>query len=332
MTDLARPNTPQAESRPASPSAVLLLVDGHAYAYRAFYAIRQLSAPSGSPANAIFGFIKMLAKLRQRLQPTHIGVVWDGGLAAERLEALPEYKAQRPPMPSALEAQIDEIVTYLEAEGLASLCQEGVEADDWIATLAGQAEAVGTRVIIASSDKDFMQLVSDRVGLVNPNDKTESIWSAPQVREKTGVEPGQIVDWLSLIGDSVDNIPGVPGVGARTATELLKRFGNVESLYQRLGEVAAQKMRGNLQAAAAQVRRNQQLIRLKTDVASPFGLEALAVRAPNPVRLRELFAGWGFKSMLRQLEESATLESGLFELARPAARRPAPPAQAHLTF
>lgn len=300
-------------------TAVLLVVDGHAYAYRAFHAIRQLAAPDGAPTNAIFGFIKMLAKLRDRLQPSHVAVVWDGGLAAERLAALPEYKAQRPPMPPGLERQLDEITAYLQAAGLASFCRDGVEADDWIAAMARQAERQGVRVIIASSDKDFMQLVSDRVGLVNPNDKSEAIWTTEQVREKTGVAPAQIVDWLSLVGDTVDNIPGVPGVGPKTATELLGRFGSVEALYARLPEVAAQKMRLNLDASAADVRRNQRLIRLNDDLGIAWTLEDVAVRPPEVERLGQLLARWGFRTMLRELTGEAGEQGELF--GRPAKNR-----------
>src|SRR5580765_2419401 len=177
----------------------LLIVDGHAFAYRAFHAIRQLSSPTGAPTNAIYGFIKMLDKMRAKLSPSHLLVVWDGGLAAERTAALPEYKIQRPPMPSDLEKQIDDLHNYLRAARIASYCEEGVEADDWIAAMTRQAVAGVVPVVIASSDKDFMQLVrSDRVGLLNPNDKTEKIWSDDDVRAKTGVAPDQIVDWLSL--------------------------------------------------------------------------------------------------------------------------------------
>jgi len=224
----------------------LLLIDGHAYAYRAFYAIRELRSPSGSPTNAIFGFIKMLTKMRGALAPTHLMAVWDGGLSAERLAALPEYKAQRPEMPADLGPQIDEIVSYLQAAGLASFCQAGVEADDYIACLARRAADAGWDVVIASSDKDFMQLVSPKIGLLNPNDKTETVWTAEQVRNKAGVGPSHIVDWLALIGDSVDNIPGVPGVGPKTAAELLRQFGSVAALYLRLGEVKSEKMRAAL--------------------------------------------------------------------------------------
>jgi len=290
----------------------LLILDGHAYAYRAFHAIRQLSSPAGSPTNAIYGFIKMLGRLRARLEPSHAAVVWDGGLAAERLAALPEYKAQRAPMPAALEPQLDEIVAYLSAAGLASCCYDGIEADDWIATLAHQAAEAGLHVVIASSDKDFMQLVSARVGLFNPNDKSETVWGAEQVWARTGVEPGQIVDWLSLVGDAVDNIPGVPGVGSKTAALLLSQFRSIDQLYARLDEVKPERLRPALQAARQTVARNQELIRLREDLPGDISLSAMIPRQPDPERLRELYARWGFKTMLAELEKSRECQGDLF--------------------
>ena len=233
----------------------LLIVDSHAYAYRAFYAIRSLSSPDGRATNAVYGFIKMLAKMRAAVNPTHWIVVWDGGLSAERMRALPGYKAQRPEMPADLSAQLDEIVGYLAAANIASFCREGVEADDYIACLARAATAGGFAVVVASADKDFMQLVTDQIGLLNPNDKSEAVWTAEQVRGKAGVKPGQIVDWLSLVGDSVDNIPGVPGVGPKTATDLLRQFGSVVEMYRRLDEVKSERIRAALRAAEADVRR-----------------------------------------------------------------------------
>jgi 5'-3' exonuclease len=281
----------------------LLIVDGHAYAYRAFHAIRGLRAPDGKPTNAIYGFVKMLAKMRATLAPTHLIVVWDGGLCAERMALLPEYKAHRPEMPDDLRVQLDEIGSYLDAAGIEAYCADGVEADDYIACLARHATAM--TVVIASSDKDFMQLVSARVGLLNPHDKTEAIWTDEQVRAKTGVEPAQIVDWLSLIGDSVDNIPGVPGVGPKTATDLLKQFGSAEKLYQRLDEVKSERLRTALQNAAGHVRRNRDMVRLRDDLACDFVPEKLAVRPPNVLMLRELYARWGFKGLLASLPETA---------------------------
>ena len=283
----------------------LLIVDGHAYAYRAFHAIRELRSPDGQPTNAIYGFVKMLAKMRAAVEPTHLVVVWDGGLSAERIAALPEYKAQRPEMPADLKPQLDGMVGYLQAVGVASICREGVEADDYIAGLARRAAEAGVSVVIASADKDFMQLVSEKIGLLNPNDKTEAIWTDEQVRGKTGVKPSQVVDWLSLTGDSVDNIPGVPGVGPKTATELLNRFGSVDALYAGLSEVKSDRLRANLHAAQSDVRRNQELVRLRDDLPGAFLPADLATKPADAGRLRELYRRWGFKTLLTALGEEA---------------------------
>lgn len=294
-------------------SPKLLIIDGHAFAYRAFHAIRQLSSPTGMPTNAIYGFIKMLEKMQANVSPTHLLVVWDGGLAIERTTALPEYKAQRPPMPSDLERQIADLDRYLQVARIASYCQEGVEADDWIAAMTRQAAKAGCFVVIASSDKDFMQLVSPGiVGLLNPNDKSEKIWNHEDVQAKTGVLPAQIVDWLSLIGDTVDNIAGVPGVGPKTAADLLTQFGSIEALYTRLEEVKSPRLRANLQGAAAAVQRNKELIRLRDDFSDLWPLDKTLIGAPNPGELRPLFAEWGFKSMLAQVSELPAEQATLF--------------------
>ena len=282
----------------------LLIVDGHAYAYRAFHAIRELRSPDGRPTNAIYGFVKMLEKMRLAVSPTHLIVVWDGGLSRERLVALPEYKAQRPEMPEDLRPQLAAIGDFLAAAGIASYCADGVEADDYIATLARRA-GDDWNVVIASSDKDFMQLVSARIGLLNPNDKTGAIWGREQVVAKTGVEPDQVADWLALMGDAVDNIPGVPGVGPKTAAELLKQFGTIENLLARLDEVKSERLRLAMRAAADAVVRNQKLVRLPA-VPCEFVPDKLKVQNENRAALRELFAVWGFKGMLEALD--ATVE------------------------
>ena len=287
----------------------LLIVDGHAYAYRAFHAIRDLRSPGGQPTNAIYGFVKMLEKMRLAVKPTHFTVVWDGGLSAERLAALPDYKAQRPEMPAELRPQLDGMVEFLAAAGMASYRADGVEADDYIATLARRA-AANWNVVVASSDKDFMQLVSARIGLLNPNDKTGTIWGREQVLAKTGVEPEQVADWLALMGDAVDNIPGVPGVGPKTAAELLKQFGSVENLLGRLDEVKSEKLRQSLRDAAAAVMRNQKLVRLP-EVPCELVPEKLVMQSGDRVALRRLLAGWGFKGMLAALEPSGEKQAEL---------------------
>ena len=279
----------------------LLIIDGHAFAYRAFFAIRGLSSPAGQPTNAIYGFIKMLEKLEASFMPSHTVVVWDGGLDEDRVEGLEDYKAQRDPMPDDMEVQLDEIVTYLEANGIASICDDGIEADDRIGQLAKRAEAEGYEVAIASSDKDFFQLINHRVKMLNPADKTGEPMDADAVEAKTGVRPHQIVDWLSLVGDTVDNIPGVPGIGVKTAASLLNEFGSVDGIYERLAEVKREKQREALAASEDEVRRNQALVALKLDLPGEPELDSLRKGFEDSLRLEKLFEQWGFNTMLKEL-------------------------------
>jgi len=236
------------------------------------------------------------------IHPKFAVVVWDGGLSVDRLALMPDYKAQRPETPADLKSQFDEIMTYLAAAGIVSRCHDGVEADDYIATLARQAERVGINVVIASADKDFMQLVSPKIGLFNPNDKTETIWTHVQVREKTGVDPEQVVDWLSLMGDSVDNIPGVPGIGPKTAADLLGQFGTLVSLIARVSEVKSDRLRQKLAGATDLLRRNVEMVRLRDDLTCEFSPEDFAVGPPAVDKLRDLYRNWGFKGMLAALD------------------------------
>ena len=282
----------------------LLIIDGHAFAYRAFFAIRGLSSPSGQPTNAIYGFIKMLEKLEASFLPSHTVVVWDGGLDEDRVEGLVDYKAQRDPMPDDMEVQLDEIVTYLEANGIASICDDGIEADDRIGQLAKRAEEEGYEVAIASSDKDFFQLINDRVKMLNPADKSGEPMDADAVEAKTGVRPHQIVDWLSLVGDAADNIPGVPGIGVKTAASLLNEFGSVDGIYERLAEVKREKQREALAASEEDVRRNQALVALKLDLPGEPGLDSLRKGFENSAQLEKLYEKWGFKTMLKELIKS----------------------------
>jgi len=289
----------------------LLIIDGHAFAYRAFYAIRGLTSPSGQPTNAIYGFIQMLAKLEAQVLPTHAVVVWDGGLDEGRVEELDDYKAQRDPMPDDMEVQLDAMVDYLEAAGWASVCDDGVEADDRIGQLAKRAEDEGMEVVIASSDKDFLQLINDRVSMLNPADKTGTPMDAAAVLAKTGVLPAQIVDWLSLVGDAADNIPGVPGVGVKTAASLLNEFGSVDGIYDRLAKVKRDKLRESLAAAEADVRRNQSLVALKLDLQGEPALDDLRRGFDDSARLESLYETWGFNTLLKNLREAR--QGALFE-------------------
>jgi len=280
----------------------LLIVDGHHYAYRSFYAIRAMNAPDGFPTNALYGFINAMRRMRARVAPTHIAVIWDGGLDDERTEALPEYKAERDPMPDDLELQLDALDEWLEAAEMHSWCHEGVEADDVIGTLTRQAEAAGLPVVIASSDKDFFQLINPNVHLLNPNDKTDTLWQAEQVRAKTGVEPAQIIDWLSLVGDAVDGIPGVRGVGPKTATKLLLEYGTAENLYSNLDSVKPDGLQGRLREATTEVQRNQDLVALREISEWKIKLEDLRPGAGDYAKLHAQYTRWDFRSLLQELE------------------------------
>ena len=280
----------------------LLIVDGHHYAYRSFYAIRAMNAPDGFPTNALYGFINAMRRMRARVAPTHIAVIWDGGLDDERTEALPEYKAERDPMPDDLELQLDALDEWLEAAGLYSWCHEGVEADDVIGTLTRQAETAGLPVVIASSDKDFFQLINPNVHLLNPNDKTDTLWQAEQVRAKTGVDPAQIIDWLSLVGDAVDGIPGVRGVGPKTATKLLLEYGTAENLYSNLNAVKPAGLQGRLREATTEVQRNQELVALREIPEWKIKLEELRLGAGDYATLHAQYTRWNFRSLLQELE------------------------------
>jgi len=278
----------------------MLILDGHAYAYRAFHAIRSLVAPNGAPTNAIFGFIKSFEKLCKQLGAAYALVVWDGGLSEDRLKDLPDYKAQRPEMPTGLQSQIPEMQKYLAAKRIGFLQQSGMEADDIIAGVA-RSLAASAEIVIASPDKDFMQLVDDRIGIVNPHDKELAVWRESDVVRKTGVMPKQIVDWLSMIGDTVDNIKGVPGIGPKTAAKLLNQYGDLDHIYESLDRMAPGVWLDNLIKNRDIVYRNRRLIGLKNPLATDWLLEEYSMGIPDEGRLAELYRQWGFHSMLKEL-------------------------------
>ncbi|MFH1969936.1 MAG: 5'-3' exonuclease H3TH domain-containing protein, partial [Verrucomicrobiota bacterium] len=204
-------------------SSSLLLVDALGIAYRAFYAITGLTTAAGRPTNAVYGFIKTIMQMERIWRPSHKLVVFDGGAPVERLKLLATYKAQRPAMPPALRAQLPAIDAWLDAAAIAHVRLEGREADDVVASVALQAAAAGLDVLVASSDKDLLQMVTPTIAVVMPGKVTEKMGTA-EVLAKTGVRPDQVVDWLALMGDSSDNIPGVPGIGAKTAAKLLQQW------------------------------------------------------------------------------------------------------------
>lgn len=287
----------------------LLLVDGHSFAYRAFYAIQRLSNSRGEPTNAVFGFAKMVRKLVADQQPALGAVVMDLGQPTKRLEQLPTYKAQRKPMPDDLRAQIPVIREFMEASRVPVIEKDGCEADDIIATLAMQARSEGVAVAIATSDKDFMQIVQEGIILLNPAAKDALPVDAAKVRERYGVAPEQIVDLLSLTGDAVDNIPGVPGVGEKTAAALLQQFGSLEALYQRLNEVSSDKLRQKLAENRERVELNRALVRLDTAVALDLHANTLKLARPDYPRLLALCDRLEFRSLKEEIRRESEADA-----------------------
>lgn len=294
-------------------SSTLLLLDGLSLIYRAFHAIRELSTGDGRPTNAVYGFVRMWNQMMRQWRPSHGAVVFDGGLPDARLAALAEYKAQRPPMPEAMRRQLPEIEEFVDYAGATSIRLEGQEADDVIATLCEQAAGDGARVLIASSDKDLFQLVTENVLLVLPS--KEGVALGPKdVKEKTGVAPNQIPEWLALTGDASDNIPGVPGVGEKTAAQWLARFGSLDNLKQSLSEISSERLRVALQENWPVVVRNMELVKLNKTVPLPIHWRDLKIRNMRFSDLLRFYERMEFRSLADELrrrnEPSSQLNLG----------------------
>ena len=286
----------------------LVLIDGPNYVFRAFHAVRHLSNSRGEPTNAVFGYVQMLKSILGRLAPTHVAVAFDPKGGTFRNQMYSEYKAHRPPMPEDLAAQWPKVLDVTKAFNLPLICIENYEADDVIATLALQAEKEGWDVTIVSTDKDLMQLVNERVHMLDTMKDIE--YDPAAVKEKWGVGPTGIQDLLALAGDSSDNIPGVPGIGPKTAVQLLEEYGNLEGVLARAGEIKQNKRRENLIEFADDARLSYKLVAL--DHKTPVGLklDELTTQPPNRSELAHLFKELEFKRLAEEYEG----EGGGFEL------------------
>ena len=300
----------------------LVLVDGSSYIYRAFYALPPLTGPRGLPTNAVYGFTTMLLKLLSEVRPDYAAVVFDAPGATFRDEIYADYKANRTQMPGDLAAQIPWIHRVVAALRMREICVPGVEADDVIASLIAAQEGTPLETVIVTSDKDLMQLVGPDVRLW---DTMRDRWTdAAGVEAKFGVPPERVVDVLALMGDSIDNIPGVAGIGEKTAVALIQTFGDIDNVLSRLDAVAQMSLRGakkvaeRLRDGAATARLSRDLATVRRDVPLDCTLEALRVAAADHGDARALFTELGFTSLLRQLSEEAptlTVEAVLVETA-----------------
>jgi len=257
----------------------LFLIDGTNYIYRAFYAIRGLSNSRGFPTNAIYGFTNMLMKLCRDWGPEYIAVVFDAKGPTFRHEAYDQYKANRSAMPDELRPQIPHIRDVVRGFSMKVIEEQGVEADDIIGTLAKRYGQAGMNVVIASGDKDLMQLVSDNVLMVDT--MKDISYDVEGVRNRFGVGPDRVIDILGLAGDTSDNIPGVPGVGEKTALKLVNQFGSLEGVLENAGEVRGRGLSEKLKEFADQARMSRDLATIRTDVPVDFDLEDLRFREPD---------------------------------------------------
>jgi DNA polymerase-1 len=277
----------------------LVLVDGSSYLYRAFHALPDLRNRRGEPTGAVKGVLSMLQKLRKETSADYIACVFDAKGKTFRDDWYPQYKAHRPPMPDDLARQIEPLHDSIRAMGWPLLMIDGVEADDVIGTLARQAEARGVRTVISTGDKDITQLVNPMVRLVNTM-SNESL-DEKGVEEKFGVKPAQMVDYLTLIGDAVDNIPGVEKVGPKTAVKWLAQHGTLDEVVAHAGEITGT-VGENLRKALPWLPSAKKLLTIKCDVPLPVGIDGLVPQPQNIGKLTQLFEGLEFKSWLRELE------------------------------
>ena len=284
----------------------LVLVDGSSFLYRAFHALPSLTTSRGEPTGAIHGMVAMLRRLIKDYQPGAIAVAFDARGKTFRDELYADYKANRPPMPDELAAQIEPLHEIIRAMGLPLLSIEGVEADDVIGTLAVQAAQSGMEVVIATGDKDMAQLVNPQITLVNTMDNTTL--DPASVKRKFGVTPAQIIDYLTLVGDSSDNVPGVPKVGPKTAGKWLNDYQTLESVLQNADAIGG-KVGENLRAVRAQLPLSKQLVTIRLDVPLPLTPAELKPAEADTAALQSLYQRLEFKSWLNELLGARTRDA-----------------------
>ena len=278
----------------------LVLIDGSSYLYRAFHALPPLTNSQGEPTGALHGVLTMIQKLLREEQPAHVAVVFDAPGKTFRDELYAEYKANRPPMPDDLRSQVQPILDAVAAMGLPLLRVEGVEADDVIGTLCKQAVSNGLTVLVSTGDKDLAQLVNDKVTLINT--MNDSRMDRDGVKAKFDVYPEQIVDYLALVGDTSDNIPGVPKVGAKTAAKWLNQYASADGIVENSDEIKG-KVGDSLRNSVEQLRLSQDLATIRSDLDLGIGISDLSPAVPDTARLRELYGHFELRSLLGQLDE-----------------------------
>ncbi|MDD5500998.1 MAG: DNA polymerase I [Candidatus Omnitrophica bacterium] len=292
----------------------LYLIDATAFCYRAFYAVSGLSTSSGQPTNAVYGFLNIFNKILKEQKPDYLVCCFDVSRDTFRLAKFPQYKMQRPAMPDELGSQIPIIKEIIATYGISVLEKKGFEADDIIAELARKGAAKKMRVVIVSGDKDILQLVGERVSVFNPYKAGGVFYDKEKIKELFGVEPERIADIISLMGDEADNIPGVPGIGAKNAERLITQFGSLDKLLAGVEKVSPDRIREALLENTERIKLNRDLITLHEDVGIGLDLKKIKPKAPDYEKLAGIFKKLEFKSLLKELpcasEDSPQVELG----------------------
>ncbi len=289
----------------------LLLIDGHYYVYRSFHAIQNLTNSKGEPANAVYGFVKTVRKMIKDVRPDLAAVFWDEGMPRKRVALQPAYKQQREAMPDKMIPQLVFIQSFCAAMGLVSISKPDTEADDLMGCYVMAARQEGVEVVLATNDKDLFQLVDRQVSVYSTNKAdlkhpkdSHALLGEIDVTQKWEVPPAQIVEVLALTGDSVDNIPGIEGVGPKTAANLIREFGTVENLLQHLSDVKNEKLRLRLLESEQQIRDNRQMVQLELDHPLPVEIPKLHIKPNYPEYIRGL-EKYEFKTLLPEVEREA---------------------------
>jgi DNA polymerase-1 len=291
------------ERKPMSTPSRTYLIDGSSYIYRAFYALPHLSTRQGVPTNAVYGFVTMLLKIIREEQPDRLAVVFDAKGPSFRKQLYPEYKANRKEMPAELVPQIPLIKEAVRVFNLAAVEKEGFEADDIIATLAVRLAAAGEEVTVVSGDKDMMQILGERVRMLDT--MKNKVFGVAEVAERFGGGPDKVVEVMALAGDSSDNVPGVPGIGEKTARDLIAEFGDVEHLLASLDRVKGAKRRENLERFADQARLSRRLVVLERNVPLDLADDALDLKPVDPEPLRDFLRRMEFHTLLAEFSAQA---------------------------
>ncbi|MBS4051499.1 MAG: DNA polymerase I, partial [Methylomonas sp.] len=302
----------------------LILVDGSSFLFRAFHAVPPLSNAQGLPTNAVYGVSNMLRKLINDYDTPYVTVVFDAPGKTFRHDLYDQYKAHRPPMPDDLRVQIQPLHELIRALGLPLIIEHGVEADDVLGSLAQNAARQGFHVVISTGDKDMAQLVTDQITL--ENSMTNTRMDIAGVVEKFGVKPEQIIDYLALMGDAVDNIPGVPKVGPKTAAKWLQQYGTLDNLIAHADDIKG-KIGDNLRETLPQLPLSRQLTTIKCDTALHYDLEDLKRREPDIAALKQQLGSLGFSSWLKTLNGNGSTPATMDE-AQSASSTEKPPASA----